>query len=196
MDGTDKRKRICTDKDRPRTDTNQRSHQQALAGSHRQAKRVRTDTRETRTDTDRRSHRRAKKVRTGTNQRSHRRAKRVRTDKDRHSHRRVEWDRTESVSRLAPTRRRRVRTDKWNEIAPTRVERSHLRECDRSTAGLELILDRELHDARITGRRDAPELRVRARVLRIVPQEPVQRVERLDARLEAVIVAKRERPHE
>ena len=72
--------------------------------------------------------------------------------------------------------------------------------CERSSpllnqiTRLERIFQRKLHDTWIFGRRDAPEKTVVEVRLWVDPAEPVERVERLDACLDAVRGGKPERP--
>jgi len=61
---------------------------------------------------------------------------------------------------------------------------------------LKVVLHRELHDARIARRRDAPEGRSRKRCVRVIQQEPVERVEGLEPRLEAMTVGEPEQAYE
>src|SRR6185503_5730183 len=60
----------------------------------------------------------------------------------------------------------------------------------------EIVLHGELHDARIARRRDAPEGRSRKRRVRVIQQEPVERVEGLEPRLEAMTVGEPEQAYE
>ena len=77
------------------------------------------------------------------------------------------------------------------EVAPPASVLPHVRPSS------ELILQRELHDAWIAGqRRDAPEGRGDPRRIRVTQLDPVQRIERLDASLDALSAAEQERSHE